>query len=111
MQRRASLRATSSKGASLTKADFEKAIADAVAPLQKALDESVERVRKLEAQPAAPKVFLKAVAKGEDLGSQDAPEIDVKPIVDAGGESHAAAGFIKALHSHGGQPLSRPLNK
>jgi hypothetical protein len=45
-----------SKGESLTKADFEKAIADAVAPLQKALDESVERVRKLEAQPAPARI-------------------------------------------------------
>jgi hypothetical protein len=63
-----------SKGESLTKADFEKAIADAVAPLQKALDESVERVRKLEAQPA-PARRLRAVSKGEDLGSQSIEKV------------------------------------
>jgi hypothetical protein len=69
-----------SKGESLTKADFEKAIADAVAPLQKALDESVERVRKLEAQPAPKRIAiqgrrprLKTSARKTSLRSKSNP--------------------------------------
>jgi hypothetical protein len=98
-----------SKGESLTKADFEKAIADAVAPLQKALDESVERVRKLEAQPAPTRVALRAVSKGEDLGSQSIEKV-VEPVRDAlTGEALPTASLIKSVHARGGAPLRGPM--
>jgi hypothetical protein len=98
-----------SKGVSLTKADFEKAIADAVAPLQKALDESVERVRKLEAQPAPARIAIRAVSKGEDLGSQSIEKV-VEPVRDAlTGEAMPTASLIKSVHAMGGSPLRAPM--
>lgn len=97
------------------------AIAAAVEPLQKALgeaqagfqtitkelDSANQKIAKLEAQPAAPRVSLRAVTKGDDV--VDLKKADpLKPIIDDRGEEHQAAALIKFAHRGGGAPLTKP---
>ncbi len=98
----------------LTKADtgaLEKMVADAVAPLQKALTEASEKITKLEAQPAPARVALRAIAKGEDLTGADPVQKVAEPIVDDHGDKHEVAGLIKSIHQSGGARLTVPLTK
>jgi hypothetical protein len=99
------------KGAALAKADIEKMLADAVAPLQKALDESNAKVAKLESQPAPARISLRAIAKSDDVDGNAAAPAAPAPITDAHGEKHEAASLIKQLHNTGGQPLVGQLRK
>jgi len=97
--------------AKLDTGTLEKLVADAVAPLQKALTDAGEKIKKLEAQPAPARVSLRAVSKGEDLGGGDAQDLKKdEPIVDQRGEKHEVAGLIKSLHQSGGVPLAMPAS-
>jgi hypothetical protein len=88
---------------------LEKMVADAVAPLQKALTEAGEKIAKLEVQPAPARVALRAVAKVDDTGTE---QIQEKALVkDDRGEVHASASLIKSIHQSGGTPLRAPQSK
>jgi hypothetical protein len=103
--------AKAAPGGDLAKADtgaLQKLVADAVAPLQKALEGANAEITKLKAQPAIPRVALRAVAKGEDLGDNTSAAAQPKVIKDDHGEVHDAATLIKSLHQTGGQALVRP---
>ena len=104
----------------LAKADeadaLQKLVADAVAPLQKAIADATElakaqadKIAKLEAQPAPARIALRAVAKHDDTGAGLAKAAPPEPIKDALGDVHESAGLIKALHQIGGRPLSSPI--
>jgi hypothetical protein len=84
---------------------MSKLIADAVEPLQKALDAASEQIKKLEAQPAAPKVMLRAVSKAEDNGQATANPTEADLVKDAHGAVHPAASLIKQAQAQGGSPL------
>lgn len=88
---------------------LQKLVADAVAPLQKALDEANGKITKLEEQPAPSRIKLRAVSKGDDYIDINKQE-EAKPIVDGHGDEHEVAGLIKGLHQTGGAPL-HSLNK
>lgn len=98
----------------LAKADsgaMQKLVDDAVAPLTKALGEAAAEIKLLKAMPAAPRVSLRAVAKGEDVDAGTAQVFTkAEPIVDDHGEKHEAASLIKSLHQSGGAPLAMPLS-
>jgi hypothetical protein len=101
-----------------------KLLADALGPLEKRLGEQdtlikaqASEIEKLKAQPAAPTVRLRAVAKGNDIPNPDAAaEAEAAlakasaPIVDDIGDKHEAAGLIKALHKYTGQPMTLPVH-
>lgn len=90
----------------LAKSDvLSKLIADAVAPMQKLLDEAADKIKKLEAQPAAPKVVLRAVSKAEDNGQAKAYPTEADLVKDAHGAVHPAASLIKQAFDQGGAPL------
>ena len=93
--------------ADLQKADNEtltKLIADAVAPLKKALDEAQSKITKLEEQPAPARVSLRAVSKADDTLEKTQPtEADL--VKDGEGQIHPGASLIKQLHQTGGQPM------
>ena len=99
----------------LAKADtgaLEKMVADAIAPLQKALGEAQAQITKLEAQPAPARISLRAIAKTEDVIADLAPvEKAATPIRDDHGDEHVAAGLIKSIHRGGGAPMAMPLRK
>lgn len=82
-----------------------KLIADAVAPLQKALADADAKIAKLEAQPAAPKVMLRAVSKAEDNGQAKVDPTEADLVKDAHGAVHPAASLIKQAMATGGAPL------
>lgn len=84
---------------------LSKIIADAVAPLQKALDDAHDKITKLEAQPAAPKVMLRAVSKAEDNGETKGNPTEDDLVKDAHGAVHPAASLIKQAQAQGGAPL------
>ncbi len=94
----------------------EKMVADAVAPLQKRLDEAdtlakaqAEKIEKLEAQPETPRIRLRAVSKAADVIADPEAKAEPTPVVDAHGEKHEIAGLIKSLHAGGGAPLLRKV--
>lgn len=100
-----------SKSVPLAEEQFQKLVADAVAPLTKALEAANQKIAKLEALPAPTRVVLKAVSKQEDTGEGDAALSKLQnpeDIVDSLGEKHEAAGLIKSLHQIGGVPLAMP---
>lgn len=84
---------------------LEKAVSDAIAPLQKVIEEQKSRIEKLEAQPAPARISLRAISKGEDVITEDKPQ-ELKMIKDDQGQEHSAATLIKALHTTGGNPLA-----
>lgn len=92
-----------------SEAKFEKLLADAVAPLQKALDESKVEIDKLKAQPAPARVSLRAIAKNADVLEDPVAKVaEPKAIVDDLGDKHEAAGLIKSLHAAGGVSMTLP---
>jgi hypothetical protein len=102
--------------AKLDEAALQKIVADALAPLQKALEDATAKIIKLEAQPATPRVMLRAISKADDLGGGDTEASKLnkaEPIIDDRGDPHEAAGLIKNLHRYGGAPLTvtQPLRK
>jgi hypothetical protein len=103
--------AVKSDAGDLAKSDhgaLEKLVADAVAPLQKALDDATAKITKLEAQPAPARISLRAIAKSEDVLSDPQATLTAPaPITDALGDQHEAAGLIKSLHQSGGAPLRK----
>lgn len=88
---------------------LQKMVADAVAPLQKQLDDAAALIKKLSEQPAPAKVSLRAVAKTEDTDTE-LKKREPETIVDSHGEKHEAASLIKSIHSTGGAPLAMPTN-
>lgn len=90
-------------------AALQKLVADAVAPLQKQLDDAAALIKKLSEQPAPAKVSLRAVAKTEDTDTE-LKKREPETIVDSRGEKHEAASLIKSIHSTGGAPLAMPTN-
>jgi len=93
---------------------LRKMIEAAVAPLQKVIAEQAEKIAKLEAQPAPTTVRLRAVpvAKTQDVIAAEADDKLAKlaaPVKDSAGDSHEAAGLIKAVHAVGGVPLTAPF--
>ena len=85
---------------------MEKLIAEAMAPMQKALSEANEKIAKLEAQPMPSRVTLRAISKAEDSGGGEAALTKVQPIIDSAGEAHEPAALIKSLHQSGGAPMT-----
>lgn len=84
---------------------FEKLLTERTAPL-------LEKITRLEAQPEAPRVSLRALGKAEDTVSADAPAVaKVEAVKDSHGQEHEAASLIKSLHASGGTPLVRQLKK
>ena len=85
-----------------------KLIADAVTPLQKALDAAHEKITKLEAQPMPTKVSLRAVAvsKAEDNGEVSVNPTEADLVKDAHGAVHPAASLIKQAQAQGGAPMT-----
>jgi len=82
-----------------------KLVADAIEPLQKALDDANGKIKKLEEQPAAPRVSLRAVTKAEDTGAITVGPTEADLVKDAHGVVHPAASLIKQAISEGGKPL------
>lgn len=91
---------------------LEKMVADAIAPLAKQLDDAAKTIKKLEAMPAAPRIALMAVAKGQDLGTEE-EVAKVEPVRDRAGKENEVASLIKGLHQSGGAPVFSvsPLRK
>jgi hypothetical protein len=96
--------------AKLDEGALQKLVADAVAPLQKKLDDQAATMEKLSKQPAPARIALRAVSKVDDTDpnavakAATAPE----PIKDDLGDVHEAAGLIKSLHATGGVRLAMP---
>jgi hypothetical protein len=91
---------------------LRKLLDDAMAPLQKVVAEQAEKIAKLEAEPAAPTVSLRAVNKSDDAPIDSTKALSkIEPIVDGLGDKHDAAGIIKALHRSGGAPLNASMRK
>lgn len=91
---------------------LEKMVADAIAPLAKQLDDAAKTIKKLEAMPAAPRIALMAVTKGQDLGTEE-EVAKVEPVRDRAGKENEVASLIKGLHQSGGAPVFSvsPLRK
>ena len=85
--------------------DLAKMIEDAVAPMQKALAEADDKIKKLEAEPRTPKVSLRAISKAEDNGQVSVNPTEADLVKDAHGAVHPAASLIKQAIAQGGQPL------
>ena len=85
--------------------ELTKMIEDAVAPLQKALSDADEKIKKLEAEPRAPKVSLRAVSKAQDNGEASVNPTEADLVKDAHGAVHPAASLIKQAIAQGGSPL------
>ncbi len=97
------------QSAGLQKLDADtlaKVVADAVAPMQKLLDEQAAKITKLEAQPAVPRVSLRAVSKAQDVASTEQQFTEADLVKDAQGTVHPAATLIKQALAQGGQPLA-----
>jgi hypothetical protein len=84
----------------------------AVGDLQKAFEEQqtltktlLERIAKLESQPAPAKAILRAVSKSQDTGAttEEAAQ-QIQPVV-KGGEVNDAATEIKKIHQGGGRHI------
>ena len=82
-----------------------KLVADAIEPLQKALDDAQLKIKKLEEQPAAPRVSLRAVTKAQDTIEDDGAPTEAALVKDDHGVVHPAASLIKQAISEGGKPL------
>lgn len=101
--------------AKLNEGALQKMVSDAVAPLQKLLDDQAKVIQKLSAQPAPARIALRAVAKVNDtLDDEAQKQADAlakasAPITDDLGDKHEAAGLIKSLHAGGGMRLAMPL--
>jgi hypothetical protein len=76
--------------------DLAKAEAVKIAAERDALQ---KRVKELEALPAPGKAFLRAVAKGEDTGTDDDPASKVAPVIDHRGDINEAATLIKMIRA------------
>jgi hypothetical protein len=85
--------------------DLAKMIEDAVAPMQKALTDAQEQIKRLEAQPAPTKVVLRAVSKAQDNGDAEVNPTEADLVKDAHGAVHPAASLIKQAMAQGGAPL------
>ena len=73
--------------------------------LRKMVEALTKDVELLKAQPAAPRIRLRAVGKGEDLTTDLEKKDEVAPVKDDHGEVREAASVIKKLHQSGGAPL------
>jgi len=83
-----------------------KMVAAAIEPLQKSLFDAQEQIKKLEAEPRAPKVSLRAVSKANDDGGfSSAQPTETDLVKDAHGAVHPAASLIKQQFATGGQPM------
>ena len=60
---------------------------------------AAEASEELEALPAPGKAFLRAVAKGEDTGTDDDPASKVAPVIDHRGDINEAATLIKMIRA------------
>jgi hypothetical protein len=88
-------------------ADLQKLVADAVAPLKKALDEAAAKIEHLEKQPAPAKVSLRAVSKAADkIEEHHQPAQQVAPVRDGLGKVNESASLIKQIHQQGGRPIN-----
>jgi hypothetical protein len=89
-----------SKAAPAATDDMQKALDDALA---KATAPLLERIKKLESQPAPAKVSLFAVTKGGiPVGEDQNTQVD--PVRTPTGEVDEAATLIKGVHRSGGKP-------
>jgi len=85
-----------------------KALETALEPLNKALHDANEKIAKLEALPATPRVSLRAVSKADDTGETSANQVTEADLVkDDHGVLHPAASLIKQAQATGGSPLYR----
>lgn len=73
------------------------AVATATEPLTK-------RIQQLENEPRAPRIRLRAVSKGEDLGD-DTPAPQAAVVKNADGSVNESASLIKQAHRTGGRSL------
>jgi len=93
-------------------AALEKMVQDAITPLSKQLGEAQATIKKLESMPAAPRIALMAVTKGQDLGTVE-DTVKTAPVRDYAGKENEVASLIKGLHQSGGAPVFSvsPLRK
>jgi len=93
------------KGLSELQKRIDDAVTKAVTPLQTALTESQEKIKKLEAQPMPSKVVLRAVPKGNDTPAPAAPASgEVEPVRKHDGTVDEVATAMKKAQLQG-QPL------
>jgi hypothetical protein len=85
--------------------ELTKLIEDAVAPMQKALLDAEDKIKKLEAEPRTPKVSLRAISKAQDNGEVTVNPTESDLVKDAHGAVHPAASLIKQAYAQGGSPL------
>lgn len=78
------------------------AINNAIEPLSKALTESQEKIKVLEAQPMPTKGVLRVVAKSEDVAELK-KDVETVVVRKADGSVDSAASLIKNIHAQGGQ--------
>ena len=84
---------------------LNKMIADAIAPLTKALTDANEKISKLEAMPAPAKGVLRVVSKADDTNSIDVKKVEIAPIIENDGTENSVVTALKKIHSNGGMPL------
>lgn len=83
--------------------DLNKMVASEV---QKAVAPLLEQINLLKAQPAAPRAVLRAVAKAQDLGTDNpGAGTQIEPVRKNSGEVDEVATDIKSVHKSGGRPL------
>lgn len=89
----------------VTPDDLNKAVSEAInkalEPVQKLNTELLEKVAKLEAQPAAPRGVLRAISKGADTVDTGGAGPSIQPVVKNGQENEVAT-LIKMAHQSGG---------
>lgn len=83
--------------------DLNKMVA---AEIQKAVAPLLEQINLLKAQPTAPRAVLRAVAKAQDLGTDNpGAGTQIEPVRKNSGEVDEVATDIKSVHKSGGRPL------
>ena len=77
------------------------------APLQKALDDAMKRIEKLEAQPAPTTIRLRAMEKAADVADPTAAAgAEPEPVRDAFGKVDEVATLIKSVQARGGRRIA-----
>lgn len=93
-----------------TRADVTKADTSAVAlaDMGAQLKDLINKVARLEAEPAAPKGVLRAVDKEADgtLNKSDVSVDESDLVKSSTGDVDVTASMIKLIHKHGGRPIS-----
>ena len=84
--------------------DLKKAL-DETAALRKIVEDQAKDIALLKAQPATPRIRLRAVGKGEETLPLDEKVDKVEAVKDAHGKEHGVATLIKGIHQTGGEDL------